>query len=195
MAVVAPPRQVRQWRWFVLTIVLGFAGALIAVAYFANGDYPFGPLLVHLSVRPSTSGTTTLSVEPLRGLTAGEAKATTHAGFLAFKATVVDVSGTFAGADAIALTKDPQTLAGYLKDQAKNDAQRFAVRAGLVALAGGACGGALVGLVGLRPRRLFQGAIAGVLLFGILGLIAYQTYDVSKFAKVAFKVAGLPAGP
>lgn len=187
MAVVAPPKQVSQWRWLVVTILLGFAGSLIAVAYFANGEYPFGPLLVDLSVKPAASGTTTLAIEPIRGLNAGHATAHTHAGFLSLKATVVNVSGTIVDVSALADTKDPETLATFLKHQAKDDAQKFALRAGLVALAGGACGGALVGLIGLRPRRLFQGAIAGLLLFGILAFIAYQTYDPGKFSNAPFK--------
>jgi hypothetical protein len=186
-AVAPPPRQVTQWRWLALTILLGFAGALSALIGFGKGTYSMGPIVVELSVRPSTSGTTELAVVPVPGLKPGHAEANTHSGFLAIRGTVVDVHGTALLPDALRLTKDPRTLASYVKDEAREAGRRFAIKVGLMALAGGAGGGAIVGLIGLRPRRLIEGAIAGVLLVGLLGFIAYQTYNVDAFRNVTFK--------
>lgn len=186
-AVAPPARQVTQWRWLALTIVLGIGGSLAALIGFGKGTYSMGPIVVELRAFPAASGVTELGVAPLPGLKTGHVEAGTHSGFLGFGATVVDVHGEVNIPAAVKATADPPTLATYIQDNGKEAGKRFALKVGLMALAGGAGGGAIVGLIGLRPRRLFEGALAGVLVVALLGFIAYQTYDIQKFRGSTFK--------
>ncbi len=186
---IAPPKQVASQSYLIVTVLLGIAGSLIAMAAFGHGTYRVGPLLVRMSVKPSTEGTTQLGVEFARlGLTAGTVEVNTHSGFLAFEGTVTGVIGNTSAPEAIAATKDPATLAKTIQVEGKTAMRKFALRAGLIVLAGGAAGGFAIALIGLKTRRIFQGAIAGLLVVAILGLIAWQTYDISKFDGAKFRV-------
>src|SRR5260221_3035278 len=150
-AVAPPPRQVTQWRWLAITILLGFAGSLSALIGCGKGTYSMGPLVVELSVRPATSGRTELAIEPIKGLDAGHAQANTHQGFLAFRGTVITIHGEALLPQARAILADPRSLDTYIKDQNKEAMKRFGLKVGLMALAGGAGGGAIIGLIRLRP--------------------------------------------
>jgi hypothetical protein len=185
---IAPPKQVARQGYLIVTVLLGIAGSLIAMAAFGAHEYRVGPFLVDMSVKPATEGKTVLGVGLTQyGLTAGTAEANTHSGFLEIKGTVTGIIGTSLTPDAIAATKDPATLAKFIQTEGKTAMRKYLLRLGLVVLAGGAAGGAVIALIGLKTRRLFQGAIAGVLVVGILGLFAWQTYDLSKFNGLNFK--------
>lgn len=187
---LAPPKQVTRQGYLIVTILLGIGGAFVALAGFGSGTYRVGPLLVEMSVKPSTSGTTEVDVEFAQlGLKAGTAKAETHTGFLALRGSVVDIIGAASAPEAIQLTRDPLTLAKAIRDQGKTAFRKFAIRLGIVVLAGGAAGGAAIALIGFKTRRLFQGMLAGVLAVGILGALAWQTYDMDKFQGVGFETA------
>jgi hypothetical protein len=184
---LAPPKQVAQKSYLIVTVLLGIAGSLVAMAAFSAHAYRVGPLLVDMSVKPSTEGTTTLGVVYAQlGLKAGTAKVNTHSGFLALEGNVTGVIGTSVDLDTIAATKDPATLAKVIQTEGKTAMRKFLLRLGLIVLGGGAAGGAVIALVGLKTRRIFQGALAGVLVVGVLGLIAWQTYDIDKFKGLNF---------
>ena len=186
---IAPPRQVQRQGYLVLTILLGIAGSLIAMAAFAKGTYRVGPLVVEMKAFPSGSGTTELGVEPISGapvIKPGHAKADTHTGFLGFEGTVIGVYGEGFIDLASKVVANPKALADEIKAEGKSAGRKFGLRVGLVVLGGGAAGGFAVALLGMRPRRIFQGAAAGVLVVAILGVLAWQTYDIDKFSKVQF---------
>ena len=192
---VAPPRQIKSQSYLVVTILLGIAGSVVAVAAFGKGSYRVGPMLVEMAARPSTSGMTELAVEPFAGATGlkvGRAEAQTHTGFIALRGTVVGVVGAEDASlpAAILASKDPLTLATTIRDQGKEAMRKFGLRIGLLVLAGGGAGGFVIALVGLKTRRIFQGALAGVVVTGVLGLLAWQTYDIEKFSQVTFRPAG-----
>ena len=186
---IAPPKTVTRQGYLIVTLLLGIAGSLVALYGFGKGTYRVGPLLVEMSVRPDTSGTTELGVRFAQlGLKAGSVETKTHEGLLAIRGTVVDlVGGESVAPDAILATKDPASLARTIRDQGKDAFRKFAIRLGLVTVAGGAAGGFAIALVGLKTRRLFQGALAGVIVVGALGLLAWQTYDIDKLNGVQFK--------
>jgi hypothetical protein len=189
---LAPPKQVTRQGYLILTILLGIGGSAGAMAAFGHGTYRVGPLLVEMRAKPSTSGTTEVGVEFAQlGLKAGGAKAQTHSGFLALEGRVVGIIGDASAVQAIVATKDPLTLAKTIRDQGKTAIRKFLLRLGLVVLGGGAAGGFAVALVGLKARRIFQGIAAGVIAVGVLGVLAWQTYDIEKFSTVQFKPPGL----
>jgi len=191
-AALAPPKQVTRQGYLIVTIVLGIAGSFVAMAAFGDGTYRVGPMLVHFGMRPATSGTTELTVEPFAtGLKAGSVVAQTHSGFLALRSSLVGSIGESNIGDTITNSKDPLTMAEAIRDNGKTAFRKWALRLGLVVLAGGGAGGFAMALVGLKARRIFQGALAGVLTVGLLGLLAWQTYDIKKFSTVQFKPAGV----
>ena len=186
-AALAPPRQVQRQGYLIITILLGIIGAGVAMAAFAKGSYRVGPLIVEMSVKPATKGTTTLIVSYAQlGLTAGTTKADTHAGFLAFQGDVTGIYGPGFAASALTETKDPAALAATIRDDGKKAMQKFLLKTGLVVLAGSAAGGFAIALVGLKTRRIFQGMLAGVLVVGALGILAWKTYDIDKFSTAKF---------
>jgi len=184
---IAPPKQVTRQSYLIVTVILGIAGSAIAMAAFGAHTYRVGPLLVDMRVKPSTEGTTTVGVEFAQlGLNAGTVKVNTHSGYLALEGRIVGIVGTGVSVEAVAATKDPATLAKYIQTEGKTAMRKYLLRLGLIVLGGGAAGGAAIALIGLKTRRVFQGAIAGVLVVGILGLLAWQTYDIGKFKGVTF---------
>jgi hypothetical protein len=186
---IAPPRQVQRQGYLVLTIILGIAGSFIAMAAFAKGTYRVGPLLVEMKVFPAAKGSTELGVEPIPNaplIKPGHAKADTHTGFLAFEGVVNGVYGEGLIELAAKQVANPKALADEIKADGKSAGRKFGLRVGLVVLGGGAAGGFAVALLGMRMRRVFQGAAAGVLVIAILGVLAWQTYDIDKFSEVQF---------
>lgn len=195
---IAPPRQIQRQGYLILTILMGIAGSLIAMAAFAKGQYRVGPLIVEMKAFPATSGTTELGVEPISGAPAvrpGHAKAETHTGFLGLEGTVIGVQGDAFVPLAVQAVTSPKTLADQIQADGKSAGRRFGLRVGLVVLGGGAAGGFAVALLGMRARRIFQGAAAGVLVVAILGLLAWQTYDIDEFSKVRFTSGTAEAPP
>jgi len=185
---IAPPKQVARQGYLIVTVLLGIAGSLIAMAGFGAHEYRVGPFLVDMNVKPATEGKTAIGIEFAQlGLKAGTAEAKTHSGFLEIEGTITGIVGTSLAPDAIAATRDPATLAKFIQEEGKTAMRKYLLRLGLVVLGGGAAGGAAIALIGLKTRRLFQGAIAGVLVVAILGLIAWQTYDLSKFNGLNFR--------
>lgn len=192
--VLPPPREVGRWGFLLMTILLGFGGSLIGLAAFAEETYQMGPFIVQLSAKPASSGSTELAIAPhITGLKPGYAKADTHAGFLAFRATVVDLRRPPRLDLAAPRAETPKLLFDSLKDEGRAAGRALAIRAGIATIAGGAAGGALMALFGIRPRRIFEGALAGTLLVALLAVVAWQTYDFNKFTGTTFKPAPVAA--
>lgn len=195
---LAPAHEVPQKRYMIAALLLGAAGSMVAIAAFGEGRYRVGPMVVEMQVKPATSGTTELGVEPVRTLRSGNAEVKTHEGFLAFRGTVVGVFGEANIPDTLLLTKDPKSLATTIRDEGKSAFRSFGIRLGWLTLAGGGAGGLAIALIGMKTRRVLQGALGGVILVGALGLVAWQTYDINKFDQVQFTQAGqavsVPAG-
>ncbi len=187
---IAPPHQVAQKRFMFAALLLGAAGSMIAIAAFGQGTYTVGQLVVKAEMFPARTGTTELAVEPVRGLKSGFVEAETHTGFLAFRATIVSFLGTDPTDAILTATADPESLHRTIQEQGKDAARRFGLRIGWLTLAGGASGGMVIALFGMKARRVLQGAAAGVALVAILGLVAWQTYDTDAFEKAKFKQAG-----
>jgi hypothetical protein len=186
-AAMAPAKTTSRQIYLILTIVLGIAGSLGALAAFGERNYVVGPLVVRMKVTPATEGTTALGVEFAQlGLKAGGVKTKTHSGFLALEGDVVGIVGAGSAARAVLVTKDPASLAKTIRDEGKTAMRNFGIRLGWLTLAGGAAGGGLIALVGLKTRRLFQGALAGALVVAVLGILAWQTYDINNFDNLQF---------
>ena len=186
---IAPPPQVQRQGYLILTMVMGIAGSFISMAAFAHGSYRVGPLIVEMKVKPATKGTTELAVSPISSaplIHPGHAIADTHTGFLGFEGTVTGVYVADPALLAVKELADPKALADEIKKDGRSAAKKFGLRVGLVVLGGGAAGGFAVALIGMRTRRIFQGAIAGVIVVAILGVLAWQTYDIDKFKTVHF---------
>jgi hypothetical protein len=189
-AALAPAKQVGYWRFLIAAVLLGGGGSLVAISAFGQGTYVVGPLVVNLKMRPDTTGVTELAVNPLPGLlNSGVTEAPTHQGFLAFRATVTGIVGDPSLPAVIQALKDPTSLATTIRDQGKDATKKFLLKVSLLTLAGGASGGFAIALIGFKTRRVFQGLIAGAVLVGVLGLIAWQTYDMDEFKKVQFHPA------
>jgi len=193
---IAPPHQVAQVRWLIAAMLLGAAGSLVAISAFGSAPYRVGPIVMEMKMRPSTSGTTELAVNVAGRLTPGFTEANTHTGFLSFRGTVISVVGEPSLPDALLATKDPSSLATFIEEEGGTAIRKFILRIGLLTLAGGAAGGMAIAAIGMRARRIFQGMVAGVILVGALGAVAYQTYDIEEFKKVQFRPAGsiVPGG-
>lgn len=173
-----------------LAIVAGIAGSSVAVAAFGKGTYTIGPFRVALAVTPASSGTTTLGVQAAGLFKQGTSTATTHKGFLAFTARIVDVDKTALAktvltcappscATSALKTEDPRELSQYFAENAQSVATTFGIKVGAIALAGGLALG-MVGAMGNWKRALI-GALAGIVVLGGLAFLAKATYDTSAF--------------
>jgi hypothetical protein len=196
---VAPPPKTPGTFWIlIITILLGFGGSLTALAIYGHGTYVMGPYVVKVAVEPATRSTTELEVDPLaKGLSPGHTAANTHSGSLKLRATVIGVAAGAVLTDAVNGARDPRTLATTLRDDGKDAARRLAIKIAEATAAGGAIGGALTALFGMKIGRVIQGALAGVLLVALLGVIAWRTYDINEFSRTTFTpTAGLatPSG-
>lgn len=190
---IAPPHQVAQKRFMFAALILGAAGSLVAVGAWGKGTYTVGQLVVKMEIRPSTEGTTEIAVEPVRGLSSGFLKRETHTSLLAFRATVVSFLGTEPTTALLGATADPGTLADTIQKQGKDAARRFGLKIGWLTLAGGGAGGLVIALMGMKARRVLQGAAAGLVVMAALGLLAWQTYDADAFQRTQFQQAGQSA--
>lgn len=183
----------------ILPVLLGVAGSLGAVSALGKGTYDVAPLKVKMSVSVAGSGSTTMSMEAA-GFTPGKSAAATHDSPLEFGAVIV-------GVDAAGLARavvennvasgptsepldptKPELVSRYLADNGKSAARSFGIKVGLLALGGGLIA-AGIGALG-KPKRSIAGAVAGLLVVGVLGLIAQQTYDVTGFQNTQFQQPG-----
>ncbi|MGH2829157.1 MAG: hypothetical protein ACRDJM_01605 [Actinomycetota bacterium] len=183
---------------WILPVLLGVAGSLGAVSALGKGTYDVAPLKVRMSVSVAASGTTRLSMEAPGGVTPGTASAATHDSPLKFGATIVGVDAAGlprAVVDSTTPTgvqttepldpSKPELVSRYLADNGKSATRSFGIKVGLLALAGGLIAGG-IGALG-KPKRAIAGAVAGILVIGILGLIAQKTYDVTGFQGTTFE--------
>lgn len=170
--------------WVLITIIAGVAGAAGAVVIGGHGTYDMPPFRAELRAWPAVSGKTELAVRaPVIGK--AHAEADTHKAPIAFRVTIIGVSGSATASELQAL-RDPHSLATVLAQHDAAAIRSFAIKVGLLAVAGGLAGGLVVSLG--RWRRLLGGAIAGLLVIAIVGLVVKGTYDVDSFANTRFVV-------
>jgi len=176
-------RRPSAW-WILATLIAGIGGATGAVAVGGHGVYTIPPFRAELRAWPATTGKTELAVRaPLIGR--AHAEAATHNAPLDIRVTIIGVSSSAAASDLAAL-RDPKSLASLIAQQDGAAVRAFAIKLGLLALAGGLGGGIIVSLG--RWQRIVGGALAGLLAFGIVGAAVKVTYKPEEFSKTRFVV-------
>ncbi len=157
-------------------MVVGIAGAWLAMAVFGGQTTRMGPFEVDLSSQLG-SGRTVLALPPL-----GEMRADTHDAPLTVKATLVDV-------DVEKLTDDlKEKSTGAIVDDIEADARAnlssFALR-----ILGVAVGGAIIialGIFRLRWRSVAAAGATALLLVGGSEALAWRTFRQEAFAEPTF---------
>jgi predicted phosphodiesterase len=172
-----------------LPVLVGAAGALLAIGLLAKHEASVGPATVLLQARPALTGTSALDVPPF-----GSVSARTHHGPLAFRARLdgVDVSalGRLIAEGASGGRSPEAALAatvGPLEREARRAVAWFLLRVTLIGVAGG-----LAATV-LFPRRTWAvagrtalgGALASALALGP----SLATYDVAAFGAPRYQGA------
>jgi predicted phosphodiesterase len=157
-------------------VLVGIAGAWLAIAAFGRGSATLGPFQVGLEAHFG-SGVTDLSVPPL-----GEISAQTHLTPFHLTATV----------QGIAIQKLSETVSDSgiepLVQHVENEARRQVLFYALRLLGVAVLGGALLGLVVYRKnwRRVLIAAASALVLVGGTELATYATYDTSAFLSPTF---------
>lgn len=176
-----------RW-WIAITIAAGIVGGMTTVGLLSAKTYSIPPLRVELSATPSFGGTSQLKVEPRPlppGVRTGHAEAPTHSSPIDFRMTV-------AGVDLAGVARQPGVLANPLatarhirfSEDGKKAIRDFGMRLAMLALAGGAAGGAAVSFG--RWKRILGGAVAGLVALGLVGVLLHQTYDVDEFRNTRY---------
>jgi predicted MPP superfamily phosphohydrolase len=149
--------------------VVALLGCWLGVLVGGSVDVPVGPVETRMSISPSFTGDSVVSVPPL-----GRLSLDSHEGPLRLDAQVTRINT----ADARRIFADPASVSG-LPEQVAADVRsgviRLAVRAGIASVVGGLLLGALV--FRRRLRRVFlTGALAGAVMLASGG-IAAATFD------------------
>lgn len=165
--------------WKLVTAITGVAGAMVAIAGAGQASYDVAPFRIELRARPALAGQTELAIRPA-GLNPGHAVAGTHAGPMAFRASITGVSGSLVPSDLRAIAT-PRDAAGYLGEEGKSAIRSFVLLCAMLALAGGAAGGTAVSFG--RWQRVVGGALAGLIAFAVIGLVVQKTYRADEFLK------------
>lgn len=165
--------------WKIVTAIAGMVGALGAIGAAGKASYDIKPFRVELRARPAAAGSTEIAIKPAT-LNPGHATAGTHAGPMAFRATITGFSETLLPSDVRNIAT-PRDAAGYLGEEGKSAIRSFVLLCAMLALAGGAAGGTIVSFG--RWQRVVGGAVAGLLAFAVIGLIVMQTYSADEFIK------------
>lgn len=184
------PRKPKK-RWTLIVIGAGAIGAMSSVAAGGHGTYDITPFRIELRAKPAFFGKTEFAVRPLT-LHPGHAEAGTHAAPIVLRATITDISPAFVTSDRKTVAT-PHAFAAFMGQEGKDAVRAFAIKLALLALAGGAAGGAAVSFG--RWKRIVGGALAGLLTFAIIGLLIQQTYNSAEFLKTRYVLdrASLPA--
>lgn len=155
-------------------VLFAQGGMLVALLLAASVDAPVGPFDTTMRLRPAVRGSTTLEVAPL-----GSLAVRTHTSPMEIQTTINEIRLE----EAKRFVDDPSALAG-VRDDVTNDARRalnrLAVRALLVAAAGGAVG-ALVRFPRLWP--VLAGAGSGVVVTGLLAGWTVATWRPEALAE------------
>jgi predicted phosphodiesterase len=172
---------------WVLPLLAGALGALLAVTFLARQDARVGPATLRLSARPALVGSSRLAVPPF-----GSVSARTHLGPLNFRATVDDVDVPGLGR---ALQRGPggqgaaevEATLYQLERQARRAATEFVLRIALLGVAGG------VAAVLLFPRRtrrrLARCGLGGALATALLLVPTLVSFDVGAFREPRYQGA------
>jgi hypothetical protein len=170
--------------WALITIVAGVAGAVGAITVAAHGTYDMPPFRAELRAWPSFSGKTEIAVRaPVVGK--AHAEAPTHQAPISFRVTIVGVSSSAKRADLLAI-RDPHALVTAIGKQDSTAVRSFAIKVGLLALGGGLAGGLLISFG--RWKRIVGGALAGLLVIAIVGVVVKATYNADNFTGTRFVV-------
>lgn len=161
---------------------LGVAAVLAAYLAMVAGSgarVGLGPFEVTLAVRPSWRGLTEVAVPPL-----GRVRAVTHRAplALAVRLDTVDVEALSRVLDR----RGAHGLVAGLRRQVQGVARQYALRLVLLAVAGGAAAGALLGR---RWRRAMAAAALGLVTGGGLVTATHATYDPGAFRHAEYSGA------
>jgi predicted phosphodiesterase len=181
----SPPAWLRRL-WvpaapWVLPVLAGMLGALLAVTFLARLDARVGPATLRLSARPAIAGSSRLAVPPF-----GSVSARTHLGPLEFRATLDDVDvkalGELIDQSPRSARLSPSELGGTLHPlevQTRRAAVLFVLRMVALGLLGGAA--AVLLFPGRTWVRLARCTAGGLLATVLLLAPSLATFDVSAF--------------
>jgi predicted phosphodiesterase len=170
----------RTWRRRVLiaiaAVIVGIAGAWLAMRAFGRDTVPLGPFTVDLDAGFGAGGTT-VALPPL-----GEVRVNTHDVPLHLSATLTDV-------DVERLSKDlegrsAKGVASRIASDARDRLGPFGLRTFAVAVSGGIIAGAVV--FRRRWRWVTVAATAAAVAVGSSAVVAGRTYRTEAFAEPTF---------
>lgn len=179
----------------IFVLLAGITGSLAAVAAFGRDTVTVAPLKLEVSVGPAASGSTRLTPRTHPNLQIiREFSAPTHTSLLKFGASVVGVDAASAATAVVCSTPgqgceplnlaNPESVARYVAENGQSELRAFAIKLAAIAFGGGFALALIVALGNFK--RAVAGAIAGLIGFGILGLLAKQTYDTTQFRNTRF---------
>ena len=155
-------------------VVFAFAGAAIALALGGRVQTEVGPFDATLSARPALSGQTQVALAPL-----GTIELDTHDAPLNLEFRVDELRVD----EAERIAENPLELESLEEDisaDARGALLALALRAFLVAVAGGAIGALLASV---RPDALLIGVATGAVLAMVVGGMATVTFDANAVAE------------
>ncbi|HEX9343037.1 MAG TPA: metallophosphoesterase [Actinomycetota bacterium] len=166
-------RTLAPW---LLPLLAGAIGALLAVTFLVHEDARIGPVTVRLSARPALSGSSRLALPPF-----GSVSARTHLGPIAFHATLDDVDVPELGRmiDNAPASGGLADALAPLERQADRAAAVFLLKLALLGLAG-----SLLGVIAFRRRSwrvLRRCLLGGAIALQALLIPTVATFDVTAF--------------
>jgi hypothetical protein len=178
----SPARAKPSGWWILITFVAGVAGSMGAVAAAGHGTYDIPPFRAELRAWPALAGKTEIAVRaPVVGR--AHAEAGTHKAPIDLRVTIIGLSTKATASDLRAL-QNPRDLASLIGQQDSAAVRSFAIKLGLLAIAGGLVGGLIVSLG--RWQRMVGGALAGLLAIAVIGVVTKATYNADEFTRTRF---------
>jgi predicted phosphodiesterase len=166
---------------WVLPLLAGAIGALLAVTFLARQETSVGPATVQLEATPALVGSSRLAAPPF-----GSVSARTHLGPLAFRATIddVDLRGLGRLLEESSAGGGPrfaelEATLGPLEEQARRAAARFLVQIAVLGLAGGLAG--VLVFPRRTRRRLARCGVGGLAATVLMLGPATLSYDLDAF--------------
>jgi hypothetical protein len=186
-------RKPAQW-WVLVTALAGALGALVAIAGGGKGTYNVAPFELEMRAFPAAQGKTEFAIKQVGELAPGHAEAGTHRSPIVFRVTIVGLASDLAPSD-LADIRTPRAFADKIASDGKSAARSFGLKLGMLAITGSLAAGGVCSLFGRRWRRMVGALLAGVLTFGVIGLLVQQTYDKGEFLKTRFVLESEPTVP
>ena len=175
-----------KW-WALITFAAGAVGALVAIQLGGHGIYKVPPFDIELRARPAFAGKTELAIKPVSNFVPSHAEAGTHAGPMAFRATILNVQpGTNLISDDLVVDDTPYDLSKKLSQDGKSAVTKFAIKLIFLTLFGSALGGAAISFG--RWKRILGAILAGIVTMAIIGVMIQSTYDSGKFKQTSYVI-------